>query len=70
MYQNLYLILYSNTHDKLCQLKLSKINYYVYCHIKFGANFDIQFGIPNVIQRKKVCHMGFFFFLKALTWTS
>ena len=36
-------------YDKLCQLKLNYMNYHVYCHIRFGINFNVQFDILSII---------------------
>ena len=55
MYQNLHesrviiqIEMSSNTHCKSCQLKLY-MNYYVNCHARFGASFNIQFSVPSII---------------------
>ena len=41
-----------NTNDNPYQLKLNYINYHMYGHMGFGANFGIQFGVPSISQDK------------------
>ena len=45
----IYMVMSGNIYGKLYQLKLKNIDCYVYCHIRFGANFNTQFVVPSII---------------------
>ena len=52
-YVIIHITMSDNTHNKSYQLKLNDINYYVYCHMRFDANFNTLFVILNIIKKKK-----------------
>ena len=45
----IYMVMSGNLYDKLCQLKLNDMDCYVYCHIRFGVNFNTQFVVLSII---------------------